>query len=606
FLPEETEFYREEGIEDKIQSNNRWALFYDNPELFEKYFLSVIAPYYIINPDLKSSYELEALGFGGFLNAIKRTPSIKLSEIKEKFLKIPFSSLKFKINNYNEKIKGATARLQEIIVISNQVIRDFKNKFLVLNKYNLVCPTCKKVGIEYLPSFESSHFTPINKVFSYREIRRLNHVDQTKLLKNENIIFECSNCHLNKQATYYYLFKELIQKSNLFESSANEIDKMIDKEILKVKNKVDTISNFGSERNFFFLDKKEFLAQKSGAIKRNIKKWIKKRFVFDFLFNGQCIYCGNSNLVELCLHHIDIDFLLENGIEKSGWNDLANLECEEIIERIKNEKSVSLCANCHALIHSDYRLYIEMIFSDIYPQEKIINLKTNVSEIYNNIIKSCENFRFPITCLDNNSPLKIDDVRKYEKEDKIKYILNSIYEIIEGRVFNEFSIEDIAAISDFSYNTIYEHFNNLLIPNNYIKSKIDPIFIHNAPNKQVFKLTEKGFEYIKKKIEFNSIDFLNFNFDSIQNLKYRLLILIYITYCEKPFSTADFFQVFYDNFSNLTCDPQRKYRQPNEKIQYYLVKNGLVNITGKKEKFLIYQISDLGLKKLENLFYNFY
>jgi len=200
----------------------------------------------------------------------------------------------------------------------------------------------------------------------------------------------------------------------------------------------------------------------------------------------------------LSLHHIDKDYLLENDIKKSKWNDIANLDCEEIINRIKEERCVSLCCNCHGMIHSDYRLYIEEIYSGIYPHEIIINLSNKVNNIYQNIIHSCKNFRFPIKYPDNISPLKINDVRKYKKDDKIEYILNNIYEIIERRAYNEFSVDDVATNSDFSYNTIYKHFENLLVPSGYITYEDNPFFIDISHNRKVYKMTKKGFECIEK------------------------------------------------------------------------------------------------------------
>ena len=68
FLEEELEFLEEERI--SIQdSDSKWSWL--TSELAEKYFISVLLPYYIIKPNL-SYEELFQLGFKAFISKLKR------------------------------------------------------------------------------------------------------------------------------------------------------------------------------------------------------------------------------------------------------------------------------------------------------------------------------------------------------------------------------------------------------------------------------------------------------------------------------------------------------------------------------------------------------
>ena len=89
-------------------------------------------------------------------------------------------------------------------------------------------------------------------------------------------------------------------------------------------------------------------------------------------------------LPSLEFHHIS-----QEDKEEFKWDNVCNLSLEQIIILLKNEKCISLYANCHQLIHSlNFSNYIEDIFSH---SNKLINKFQNDFKI---LVNNISNFNF--------------------------------------------------------------------------------------------------------------------------------------------------------------------------------------------------------------------
>lgn len=97
-------------------------------------------------------------------------------------------------------------------------------------------------------------------------------------------------------------------------------------------------------------------------LKIQVKKFVRKRFVLEQLYNGQCVGCGKitiyDNLPALEIHHRN-----EELKTFAKWQEIANLDCEDILKLLINEDCVCLCSNCHVFIHSKYHNLIDEIIS---------------------------------------------------------------------------------------------------------------------------------------------------------------------------------------------------------------------------------------------------
>ncbi|MBD3341440.1 MAG: hypothetical protein GF353_20205, partial [Candidatus Lokiarchaeota archaeon] len=116
FLPEELEFLEEESI-NILKIDSKWSWL--SKDLAEKYFLSVLLPYYIIEPNLNRN-KLSLLGFSPFLKKIKKIKDIHFSKLKEKYLKHDKRKLLHLMNtNFGEdrirrKLQNATSKINNL------------------------------------------------------------------------------------------------------------------------------------------------------------------------------------------------------------------------------------------------------------------------------------------------------------------------------------------------------------------------------------------------------------------------------------------------------------------------------------------------------------
>lgn len=170
---------------------------------------------------------------------------------------------------------------------------------------------CSKCGlsIEHLPTFELHHQNPLLKTIDWSKLRTKPLERVLKMVEKENCLVLCSNCHK-------------IQISNSFN---------------KLKDTILTTK----------------LEEASGLIKRHVLK----RDVVIQLSGGYCTKCksiGLDKLTALQFHHKDPK------LKKNNWHSLRHhSDIESVVDILKNEKCIVLCANCHketeSIIFQNYK-----------------------------------------------------------------------------------------------------------------------------------------------------------------------------------------------------------------------------------------------------------
>ncbi|KKK48930.1 hypothetical protein LCGC14_3140170, partial [marine sediment metagenome] len=226
---------------------------------------------------------------------------------------------------------------------------------------------------------------------------------------------------------------------------------------------------------------------KRSYLRRNIKRFIKKRYVFEELFNGRCIGCGkdfmNKNLPALDGHHP------KKLAEKSLWHEIADLDCENISKIYIKEGVISLCANCHRINHSVFHNYIEEIFKNHYLESKLQNFEWIVKEKFKQIRKNIKNFQFDLENINFKSPLKVIE---FASRDAWKLRLIQMYYGIKKLNIKSFRRKDFEQ---------FEHINlrNITgwIPKFQNKNLIEiakPI----TSQYKYYRFTYEGIEIVKK------------------------------------------------------------------------------------------------------------
>ncbi len=472
FLPEELEFFKEEGL-DIPPLNNRWKPFYENPQLFSKYFLSILAPYFIVKPNLEY-LEIHRLGFNTFRSALSRCKKLQYKELLQKYKNVNAKSLEkyFGKEIIQEKLENARLRIISLgeNFIPDYVVKRYKNKLKLLidlGYSNLECEECGK-GSLYFPSFQLHHLDK-QKNYSIVDIHNNDYKTVLESLKNEKIKLLCSNCHKSKLANYPILFKEIVFHKELFQLSAEEINRLFNKKIKLIKN---------SKK----YQKIDISKQPNHKIKYNIKKWIRKRFVFEHLFNCECLGCGNTNIFQLDIHHTEKK--IEN---KSYWNDICSLSCKEIINILKEEKCVCLCSNCHYFIHSYFYKICDQIFKDFLDSTTIKKIKKLSLLKYKKIIQKSKSFAYSHI---NKFPLEL----VFNRKNSWKTHLLEIYFYLKKEDKNYFTLYNFYNHLGYSQATAYT-FVEKLIENNCLTK----IFMKN--NIHHFYISKNGLDVIEDLIK---------------------------------------------------------------------------------------------------------
>ena len=261
----------------------------------------------------------------------------------------------------NTNLRSSRTSHCKVCRSETRLINLLRKKFYIIKTiFNGKCCECD-AGILFLPCFEFHHPFPDLKTTTWTYIKHYSINNIKNWITREKVILLCSNCHEMKNDKYFRDFQNLILRDNLLEHTAEGIDEIINFTI-------------NSHPNYSHL--KEY----KRAIKIQIKKYIRKRFVMTKLFSGRCVGCGKANIFNL-LPALEIHHLYPAEITtKSNWVDMANQDCISIMNKMMKEKSICLCSNCHILVGSKLNNYLEdVIKNSLTRREFIKNYKTIIT-----------------------------------------------------------------------------------------------------------------------------------------------------------------------------------------------------------------------------------
>lgn len=344
------------------------------------------------------------------------------------------------------------------------LIRDLKVKLHLLWGLNHKCP-CHNQDLIYILPAVSFHHPTEKKTYTWSKGREEKKTSDfiLKKLKDDFVIAVCENCHRIYTATIFQQYKDLILLERLFHYNATEISKLIEKEIKNVKS-----------------------GHKS-HIRRDIKRFIRKRYVFEKLFKGECICCGKitvfSNLPALTIHHRD------RTKKESYWKDIADLDCEEIIKIIIKENVIGVCANCHRIIHSVFYKYIKDIFEDQYIEATIDKIKNIAIRNFKTKKEKVKKFKVNIDNIEFKSPLQ---TYTFSLDDAWKLRLLQIYYVIKKLGLPNFRRDDFKQFTHIKLRSVTEWLPRLL--------EMGCIRIEEPITSQYhyYQLMNKGIKTIKK------------------------------------------------------------------------------------------------------------
>jgi hypothetical protein len=312
-----------------------------------------------------------------------------------------------------------------------RLINLLKKKYYIIETiFNRKCSECDR-GLEYLPCFEFHHPIPNLKTTTWTHIKHYSINKIINWIKREKVILLCSNCHEMKKDKYFINFQKLVMNDALLEYSAEDIDEMINYTI-------NTHLNYS-----YFKDYKR-------NIKIQIKKYIRKRFVFNQLFSGRCVGCGKATIFDylptLELHHLNP----VNIRSKSNWRDIANQDCKSIINQIIKENSICLCSNCHILIGSKLNDHLEHVIEDKHTRSLFL-------KNYKILIRKYCCFDYNLIHFDLKSPLKL----KFSQDEfwKIRIMQISIF-LKNNNIYN-FKVTNLHNLLNQNKRTIRYYLDKL-------------------------------------------------------------------------------------------------------------------------------------------------
>ncbi|KKL16148.1 hypothetical protein LCGC14_2498490, partial [marine sediment metagenome] len=343
FTKQEFEFFKKYALEyKKFESRWKWMDLY--PHLIPIFFREFLFPIYNRDPSVRELYNL---GFGNFPNKLKEVLGVSYGKWKEEQRYYDFKKCnrcgQFLPNEEFEKKKGFEKQKRSAYrSMCRNCRNDVKRISIYDKKYrlikNILGGKCYDCGADLtgLDGYEFHHLFQELKTATWREIKEKNYEEIVEWTIHDRVIPLCGNCHVKRTATVFLIQKELILLENLFTFSSQEIDVLIAERVEEYRDQI-------------------------GSGKNQVRKWIKKRFVFLQLFFGKCVGCGKitvyNNLPALQLHHLFPE-LLET---KHKWYDLADLDCEISMDTIMDEQCVALCSNCHSAIGSRFQELVDEI-----------------------------------------------------------------------------------------------------------------------------------------------------------------------------------------------------------------------------------------------------
>ena len=338
-------------------------------------------------------------------------------------------------------------------------IYNYKKKLIVVLKFfNGKCSKCD-IDIINLPAFQFHHPYAKFKTKKWRKIKGKNLQEIFEWIKRDRVDLLCANCHNSEQAVIYEDYKSLISKRNIFKMSAEEINKLIIKSSSQLSNKLDRMH-----------------------VREKIKEWIKKRFVIEKLYNGQCIGCGEItvkyDLSALEFHHKDPN----QKKREFKWNVIEHLDSKQIIDFLIKEQCVCLCANCHNFIHSRFAEFVDEALEgleDFISLDNKTYLSEKIRELYQKIIKRINLYKIKINENDNLTPL----IKEIPHTKIWKVHLLKIYYYTQITENSSFKAYDLGNILEITMRHVYKHLNN------FIKKRL---IVKDNDLRGVFKFTENG------------------------------------------------------------------------------------------------------------------
>ena len=202
--------------------------------------------------------------------------------------------------------KGRLRYICRECAIIEKSIYIFKKKIKVLKNLfkNIKCNECD-VSIENLPCLEIHHNNADFKTCSWRDLTSRNSRAILEILKEENVVILCTNCHLVKQARNYSEHKNFILNSFFLKASEDVIRNIV--------------YNYVKSQNLNY----------RSTEKQQIIKWIKKRIVIYTLYNDKCIGC-NKSLGDIELASFEFHHIFGRIDDKFKWQEISMLNLEQI------------------------------------------------------------------------------------------------------------------------------------------------------------------------------------------------------------------------------------------------------------------------------------
>lgn len=343
---------------------------------------------------------------------------------------------------------------------------------MLKSKSVIKCNECN-TDLTNLSALDFHHTERKIKKVSLGEIYNASLNNIIKALENENLKLICGNCHSKKQVKTFKRFEKLILKIDIFKSTPEEINRIID--------------NYLSSS----LDLNQLTPSKRSSFKRQIKSWLKKRYIIEKIFDGACIGCGEihvrNNLPSFDFHHRH-----ENSEEaKSSWGEFRKYEITKINRILREEECVAICSNCHRIItHFRFIKHIDKILGKNY---EIIRDKAKLK--YKKIVSNINNFKFKN--VEIKDPLK----KQIEYGEGWKKYLNAIYEIIKEKNNLQFTSKELTLTLKISINSINSYLKKLVNLDLIILFKetenIREGKLIMGVNPRIYELTELGIKEAK-------------------------------------------------------------------------------------------------------------
>ncbi len=356
-------------------------------------------------------------------------------------------------------------------------IRYYKKKIKIILrllglKSKIKCEECM-TDISRLSALEFHHKDKTTKKVNLGDIFNMNLNHIVEIIKRENLTLLCANCHSKKQALVFKKFENLILKNDIFKNTPIEIDKIIN-------NYLKT-----------FPDLKKKSSSKISSFKTQIKRWLKKRYIIEEMYNGKCIGCGEitvrNNLPSFDFHHRN-----ENTDEqKSKWTDIKKYDIQKIRKMLREEDCIALCSNCHKIItHFRFIKHIDEIF-----EKKYENYKKKVKSGYKNIIDNIKNFKFKDEIIGN--PLK----KQISYGEGWKKYIKAIYEITKLKNSNQFTSNELVSYLDLSVSAVNKYLHKLIkkglieLYKESEKTRIGKLI--NGATSRIYRINNLGLEQAK-------------------------------------------------------------------------------------------------------------